>query len=98
MQTCTRCHAQSPDDAINCVSCQADLSQWSETAVALKELKANPRVKAIRIFVQDTCCPACRDYGGTYEKDNVPMLPVQGCSHEDGCRCFYQPMLEEVYP
>jgi hypothetical protein len=25
-------------------------------------------------------------------------LPVEGCSHALGCRCFYQPVLDEIYP
>jgi hypothetical protein len=98
VQTCTRCHAQSSDDDILCVNCQAVLAEWSETAVALRELQANSRVLAIRIFSHDDCCPACREYFGTYEKDKVPALPVQGCSNEDGCRCFYSPFLDTLYP
>lgn len=98
MQTCTRCYTQSPDDAVNCEKCGADLQEWSETAVALKELQANPRVTAVRIFVQDDSCPTCQKIYGTYEKDKVPHLPVEGCSHEHGCRCFYAPMLSEIYP
>ncbi len=98
MQICTRCSASSPDDAVHCTNCSADLSQWSETSVALKQMQANPRVSAIRIFVQNDCCPQCQKAFGVYEKGNVPHLPVEGCSHANGCRCFYAPILNQIYP
>lgn len=98
MQTCSRCHTQSPDEAVTCPNCQANLEEWSESAVALRELQANPRVRAIRIFVQDDCCPNCKKAFGAYPKDKVPKLPFEGCSHDDGCRCFYAPILDVIYP
>ena len=98
MQTCSKCNAQSPDTESICVSCQAELTEFSGTAVALKRLIDNPRVLNIRLVVADECCPACREAEGTYAKDHVPKLPVMGCSHALGCRCFYEPMLSEIYP
>lgn len=67
-------------------------------AVALEHLRTNPRVKNIRLVVSDDSCPSCRTAEGTYAKDHAPVLPHQGCSHERGCRCFYEPMLDEIYP
>jgi hypothetical protein len=98
MQTCTKCSKQSPDSVAHCVNCQADLSEWSMTSVARINFQTNPRVRYIRIVVSDTCCPACRELHGAFAKDNVPALPVPGCSHPQGCRCFYQPFLDEIYP
>ena len=98
MQTCHQCNAQSPDSATNCVNCDADLSEYSTTSVALKEFIANPRVSLVRILVAEDSCPACQALEGTYEKDAVPILPVEGCSHRLGCRCFYQPYLTTIYP
>lgn len=98
MRTCAKCHAQMPDEATECENCHADLNEWSTTAVALKKHINNPRVKYILLMVDDDCCPACRVAKGAYTKDNVPVLPVEGCSHPLGCRCFYQPFLEELYP
>jgi len=37
VQTCSKCNASSPDYADTCVNCDADLRQFSATAVALKE-------------------------------------------------------------
>jgi hypothetical protein len=98
VQTCSRCQTQSPDDAINCTNCGVVLQEWSEIAVALKDLQANPRVSAIRVLIQDDCCPTCQKAYGTYAKNDVPKLPVEGCSHENGCRCFYAPVLTEIFP
>lgn len=98
MQTCTNCNAQSPDTVQYCVQCQADLNQYSTSAVTLHRFQQNPRVIAIRISVGHDCCPACQEAEGAYAKDQVPKLPIEGCSHALGCRCFYQPVLDDIYP
>ena len=98
MQTCSLCNTQSPDTSITCVYCQADLGEYSATAVALKKFIENPRVNTIRLVVGADCCPACAAQEGTYDKNSVPNLPVEGCSHPNGCRCFYEPMLNIIYP
>lgn len=98
MQTCSRCSKQSPDNAQYCTNCQADLHEYSFTAISLKNLRNNPRVKMIRISVAADACPACLSVAGVYEKDQVPTLPVEGCSHAVGCRCFYDPILDEIIP
>jgi hypothetical protein len=98
MQTCHQCNAQSPDSAEFCVNCNADLKEFSAIEVARKEFIANDRVRLVRVLVADDSCPACEALEGTYEKDEVPSLPVEGCSHETGCRCFYQPYLTTIYP
>jgi hypothetical protein len=98
MQTCSRCSKQSPDSVLVCPYCQADLRELSTTAVALKRIRANTRVSAVRLAVPDDACPACHAIEGTYPKDKVPALPVEGCSEPNGCRGFYEPVLEEIYP
>lgn len=98
MQTCSICSAQSPDIATHCVHCNADLRELSTTATARSRLIANPRVVNIRLVVSNDCCPACRQVEATYTKEEIPDLPVEGCSHALGCRCFYEPMLSEIYP
>ena len=96
MRTCSKCNASSPDAALTCVNCQADLSEFSATAVALKRMQENPRVRSIRVTVANDACPHCYELMKTYIKDQVPHLPHVGCSHENGCRCFYEPVLEET--
>jgi hypothetical protein len=98
VQTCSNCHAQSPDSVDECLNCGADLSKYSETAVSLMRIKENPRVIYVRISVAEDCCPACRQAEGAYDKDEAPKLPIEGCSHGLGCRCYYQPVLDDIYP
>jgi hypothetical protein len=61
-------------------------------------MQANDRIIYVRVSVAHNCCPACRQIEGAYAKETAPRLPVEGCSHNLGCRCFYQPVLEEIYP
>ncbi|MFH2102026.1 MAG: hypothetical protein ABIJ39_01540 [Chloroflexota bacterium] len=96
MQTCSKCNAISPDLINSCVYCSADLREHSKTAMALKTMRANPRVKAIRLTVADDACPHCYLLLKTYPKDEAPSLPHHGCSHANGCRCFYEPVLIET--
>ena len=98
MQICSKCHAQLPDSVSICTQCGSDQSEWSESAVALKRFQENARVNYVRLVVADDCCPACRQTEGAYAKDSAPKLPVEGCSHGLGCRCFYEPVLEVIYP
>jgi hypothetical protein len=96
LQTCSRCNASSPDTARECTNCKADLSEYSINAVALKRFIENPRVTSVRISVAGGACPLCYEARGTFPKDAVPHLPHEGCSHVYGCRCFYEPVLNEI--
>lgn len=98
MQICSRCQTQSPDQAIDCPKCGVNLKQFSTIAVSLQKFRDNPRVKNLRLVVAHDSCPACQAMEGTYAKEKTPTLPVEGCSHTHGCRCFYEPMLDEIYP
>jgi hypothetical protein len=98
VQTCSKCNALSPDTAMHCENCQADLRNYSTTAVALRRFNENPRVRDIRLVIQADACPVCASFEGTYTKGEVPELPIEGCSNANGCRCFYEPMLNEMYP
>ena len=96
MQTCSRCNATSPDQARQCAHCNADLQEFSTTAVALKRMRENPRVRLIRVSVAHDGCPHCYELMKTYPKDEAPSLPHAGCSHPNGCRCIYEPVLSET--
>jgi hypothetical protein len=77
---------------------QPNIEENSPQLEALAKIEANPRVSKIRIIVAADACPACREQEGEYEKGEVPELPTRGCSHRLGCRCFYTPKLEIVFP
>lgn len=98
MQTCSQCHTTSPDSAILCAQCGVELLLFSEGALALKRMQENPRIMNVRLAVADDCCPACREAERSYQKDQAPSLPIEGCSHKLGCRCFYEPALESIFP
>jgi DTW domain-containing protein YfiP len=72
--------------------------EHSEAAQALKRLQSNPRVKYIILHAPANACPACQSLAGTYPKDEAPRLPVESCSHPLGCRAFYAPYLDDIYP
>ncbi|MFZ6030554.1 MAG: hypothetical protein ACOYYS_22840 [Chloroflexota bacterium] len=75
-------------------------AEWEDSAAAkaLQRLRENSRVKYIVVNVPADACPACQGLAGTYPKDQVPRLPVGLCSHPLGCRAFYAPYLDEIYP
>lgn len=98
MQTCSKCVQLSPDTELFCLNCGADLSEFSINNIQRKKLIENPRVTAIRISVARSACPVCRLVEGVYTKDNLPTLPIEGCSGASGCDCTYAPILGEVYP
>lgn len=98
MQTCSRCNASSPDTATQCHNCKADLQEFSTNAVALKSYQQNARVSFVRIAVAGDACPLCYESRGTFPKDEVPALPHEGCSHTGGCRCVYEPVLNDIFP
>jgi hypothetical protein len=76
----------------------ADRWEKSNAAQVLARLQANPRVKSIVLAVPSDACPVCQKLAGTYRKDQVPPLPVGVCSHPLGCRAYYLPDLEEIFP
>jgi ribosomal protein L40E len=98
LQTCSNCNAISPDTARECSSCQANLLEFSSTSVALKNIIANPRISTVLVNAAGDCCPLCDNSRGTFAKEAAPHLPHQGCSHEHGCRCTYEPILIDIYP
>ncbi len=98
MQTCSRCNASAADTTTICANCQADLRIFSTHAIALKTFRENPRVTAIRINVAHDACPLCYESRGTFPKDAIATLPHEACSHQHGCRCTYEPLLNEIYP
>jgi hypothetical protein len=52
----------------------------------------------VRILSWHDCCPVCRTLEGAYDFGEVPELPHEGCSHVDGCRCYYAPVLDRHGP
>jgi hypothetical protein len=98
VQNCTRCNSEVPDTISTCPKCGAEMKDFSKTALTLRKFQENPRVNMVHVITHEDACPTCQEIQGTYPKDKAPILPVEGCSHENGCRCFYQPLLDEIFP
>ena len=77
---------------------EAVAKRMADAEAALKQMQENPRVSKIVVVVPANACPACQAVFGTYPKDQVPRLPMDACTHPMGCRAFYQPFLDEIYP
>jgi hypothetical protein len=73
------------------------VDKLAEQRAALEKIR-NGLATKVRILANVDSCPACRALEGAYEFENVPQLPVEGCSHPDGCRCFYAPVLDRFGP
>ncbi len=80
------------------LSPEAVEKRMAEAEAALKRMQANPRITKIVVVVPGDACPACQEVFGTYEKDAVPRLPMDLCTHPMGCRAYYQPCIDELYP
>ena len=77
---------------------KTELDETYPPNAALKKFQQNERVRDVRLMVGADCCPVCAAHEGTYDKHEAPPLPIEGCSHPKGCRCFYEPMLTTIYP
>ena len=69
----------------------------AEQNAALENIRAGLATK-VRILANRDCCPYCQATEGVYDLNNVPQLPHEECSHPDGCRCFYAPVLDYFGP
>lgn len=52
----------------------------------------------VRILASRDSCPVCLANEGAFEFDEAPVLPLEGCSHPQGCRCHYEPVLDLFGP
>lgn len=64
----------------------------------LENIQSGGIATKVRILANHDSCPVCRSVEGAYAFDDVPELPLEGCSHPMGCRCFYAPILDRHGP
>jgi hypothetical protein len=69
-----------------------------EHVAALKRIREGGVATKVRILANHDSCPVCNAVEGAYEFDEVPELPLEGCSHPQGCRCYYAPVLDRFGP
>ena len=65
-----------------------DEQRRAEQKAALERIR-NGLATRVRILVAPDACPVCRAFEGAYELDNVPELPLEGCSRVGGCNAVY---------
>ena len=74
-----------------------DAKRRAEQRAALERIR-NGLATKVRILVAGDACPVCRAYEGAYDFDDVPELPLEGCSRPDGCNAVYAPVLDLYGP
>lgn len=60
----------------------------------LKGYSKNEFITRVEIMCNDDSCPKCKAVCGEYLLREAPLLPIKGCTHEDGCRCCYTPVVD----
>jgi hypothetical protein len=79
-----------------------ELESLEKSALAhreiLEKIQSGGIATKVRILANQDSCPVCRSVEGAYEFDEVPELPLEGCSHPMGCRCYYAPVLDRRGP
>lgn len=68
-----------------------------EHKAGLKKIKEGLATK-VRILVPANACPVCTAMEGVYDFDDVPELPLEGCSCLGGFRGSYAPVLDQFGP
>lgn len=70
----------------------------AEQKAALKRIAEGGVATKVRILISDDACPVCKMAAGAYDFDEVPALPLEGCSRIGGCNAFYAPVLDRRGP
>ena len=73
------------------------MTTQEEHQATLENIKSGLATR-VRILVPQEACPVCRAADGAYEFDDVPPLPLEGCSCKYGCRAYYAPVLDRFGP
>ena len=74
-----------------------DEDRRAEQKAALERIRSGLATR-VRILVTSNACPVCRAYEGAYELDDVPELPLEGCSQVGRCNAVYAPVLDLYGP
>ncbi len=57
-------------------------------------MKAKGAIIGVRVLVSEASCPTCCALADqVYTPDTAPHLPHAGCTHPEGCRCAYTPVM-----
>ena len=57
-------------------------------------MRARGSIRGVRIITGPDSCAACRAHEGReYHPDEAPIIPIEGCTHPEGCRCAYSAVM-----
>lgn len=70
----------------------------AEHRATLEKIRKGGIATGVRILANHDSCPVCKAIEGAYDFDEVPELPIEACSHPNGCRCVYEPVLDRFGP
>jgi hypothetical protein len=71
-------------------------ANYAEKTLAAYRLgfKAKGSIVGVRVLASEDSCPVCRALAEqVYTPDTAPRLPHAGCTHPEGCRCAYSPVM-----
>jgi hypothetical protein len=58
-------------------------------------MKAGGAIRGVRVLAGADSCAACRAAAqGEYLPNEAPIIPIAGCTHPEGCRCAYAPVMD----
>lgn len=58
-------------------------------------IKSGGAIRGIRIITGQDSCQTCQTLAANvYQPDDAPALPLAECTHPDGCRCAYRPVMK----
>jgi len=61
----------------------------------LKGYSEDEFITRVEIMCLDDSCRVCKAVAKrTYPLNKAPLIPIDGCTHESGCRCCYTPIVE----
>jgi hypothetical protein len=63
--------------------------QKKESQETLQGYRENECITGVEIMCNDDSCRKCKAAAGEYLLKEAPLLPIDGCTNEDGCRCSY---------
>jgi hypothetical protein len=71
-------------------------ADYAEKTLAAYKLgmRAKGAIIGVRVLAAPDSCPECRALGDqVYSPDDAPRLPHAACTHAEGCRCAYTPVM-----
>ena len=69
----------------------------AEQKKALETIKGGLATK-VRILAARNACPVCQHLEGAYAFEDVPEIPLEGCSSPAICNTTYAPVLDLFGP